>query len=135
MMYEPNNLLKLDNKNVEQLLTVTCKPDGGVDGVPVVKLSEWNSKLLVYYVKLCALRRRPLVLVDINDNTLMSIEDHQNLVTLHDNAEKYLSVIAQTHITKNIDLVWEIINNHLQAIRGTKGVPILWCVLDTVFSK
>ena len=53
-------------------------------------------------------------------------------MTLHENTEKSLTVITQTHITNNIDLVWEIMNDHLEAIRGTKGVTVLWCLHDTV---
>ena len=71
----------------------------------------------------------------INDNALKMIEDHRNLVTLHDNAQKSPPVITQTQITKNIDLVWQIVNDHQEAIRGTNGVPVLWCVCDTVFPK
>ena len=28
--------------------------------------------------------------------------------------------------------MWEILNEHLENIRGTKGLPVLWCVCDTV---
>ena len=66
-----------------------------------------------------------MVLSDINDNTVRIIEDHGNLATLHENTDKSLPVITQSQITKNIDLMWEIVNEHLEAIRGTKGVPIL----------
>ena len=54
---------------------------------------------------------------------------------LHEKAEKSLLVITQTQITNNIDLMWEIVNEHLEAIRGTNEVPVLWCVSDTVFPK
>ena len=134
-MSRPNNVLRLYDKRVEQLVTVARKPGGGVASVPVAELSKWNFKLLVQYVKICELRSRPVVLADINDNSLRSIEYHQNLVTLHENAEKSLPVITQTHITKNIALVWEIVNEHLEASYCTKGVSVLWRVLDTVSSK
>ena len=76
-----------------------------------------------------------MVLDDIDDNSLRSIEDHRNHATIHDNMEKSLLVITQSQINKNIDFVWEIVNQHLEAIRGTKGVPVLWCVCDTVSPK
>ena len=49
--------------------------------------------------------------------------------------EKSPPVINQIQITNKIDLVWEIINEHVEAIRGTKGVTVLWCVCDTVLPK
>ena len=76
-----------------------------------------------------------MVLADTNDNTLRRIEHHRNLVTLHENAEKSPSVITQTQIIKNIDLVWEIVNGNLDAICGTKGMLVLWCVRDTELPK
>ena len=81
MMSGPKNLLRLDDKRVEQFMTVTCKPGEGVSGVPLAGLAEWNFKLTVYYVKLCELSSRPVVLADIHDNSVRSIEDHQNFVT------------------------------------------------------
>ena len=134
-MYGPNNLLRLDNKCVEQLVTVTCNTCKEVTRVPVAKLSEWNFKLCVYYVKICELRSRPVVLTEKNYNSLRSIEYHQNIMNLNENAEKYSPVITQTHITKDIELVWDIMNEHLEDICGTKGVSVIWCVRDTVFSK
>ena len=106
MMYGPNNLLQIDGKCVEQLVTVACKPGGGVAGAPVTELAELNFKLLVYYVKLCELRSRPVVLDDIGDNALRSIKYHRNYATIHGNTEKSPPVITQIQITKNIDLVW-----------------------------
>ena len=44
-------------------------------------------------------------------------------------------MITQSQITNNIDLVWEILNGHVEAIRVTKGVTVLWCVCYTVFPK
>ena len=44
-------------------------------------------------------------------------------------------MITQSQITNNIDLVWEILNGHVEAIRVTKGVTVIWCVLDNVFPK
>ena len=110
MMSMPKNILRLGDKRVEQLLNVACKPGGGVAGVPAAKLDECNFKLLVYYVKLCELRIRPVVLDEIKNNALRSIEDHRNLATLHGNMEKPPPGITQRHISKNIDLVWEIVN-------------------------
>ena len=52
----------------------------------MAELDEWNFKLLIYYAKLCELRRRPVVLADINYNALKMIEYKWNLVTLNDNA-------------------------------------------------
>ena len=101
----------------------------------MAELDKLNFNLLVYFVKLCELRSRPVVLEDINDNTLRSIGNHCNLVTLHNNTEKSAPVINQTQIIKNIYLMWEIINENLEDIGGTKGVPVLWCVCDTVFPK
>ena len=54
-----------------------------------------------------------MVLSDKNDNSLSIIEDHRNLVTLHESSEKSASVINQTQITKNIDLMLYIVNEHL----------------------
>ena len=96
MMSGTKNILRLDDKHVEQIVTVACKSGGGVASVPVTKLDEWNFKLLVYYVKLCEPRIRPVVLADINNNDLRSIEYHQNFMTLHDNAENSPPVITQT---------------------------------------
>ena len=79
------NLLRLDKKCIKKLVTVARKPCRGVAGVSVDKLAEWNFNLLVYYVKLCELKIRTVVMSDINDNSLRSIEDHQNLATPHDN--------------------------------------------------
>ena len=31
--------------------------------------------------------------------------------------------------------MWEIVNDHQEAIRGTKLVPVIRCVRDTVFPK
>ena len=31
--------------------------------------------------------------------------------------------------------MWEIVNDHLETICGTKGVPALCCVCDAVFPK
>ena len=76
-----------------------------------------------------------MVLADINDNALKMIEYQWNLVNLHENAEKSLPVIIQTQITKNIDFVLQIMNDHQEAIRGTNDMPVLWCVCDTVFPK
>ena len=76
-----------------------------------------------------------MVLADINENLLGSIEEHWNLRNLHKNREKSPPVTTQTHITNNIDLVWEIVNEHIEAIRGKKGVPVLWYVHDTILPK
>ena len=62
MMSRPNNILRLDDKRVDQIVTVACKTGWGVDGVDVAELAELNLKLLVYYVKLCDLRSKPVVL-------------------------------------------------------------------------
>ena len=51
-----------------KFVTVACKPGGGVAGVLVAKLAEWNFKFLVYYFKLCKLRSRLVVMVYINNN-------------------------------------------------------------------
>ena len=126
MVSTPNKLLRLDDKYVEQLMTIARRPGGGVAGVPVDELDKWNFNFLVYYVKPCDLSIRRVVLAGIIDN---------DLVTLHDNAEKSPPMITQTHITKNIDLVWEIVNEHLEAICSTKIMPVIWCVFDTVFPK
>ena len=96
-----------------------------MDGVPVAKLAEWDFKLLVYYVKLCNFGNIPVVLANINNNSQRIIEDHQNLATLNEHVENYPSVIIQSHITKNIDLSWEIVNEHLEAIHGKMGVHFL----------
>ena len=112
-------------------MTVARKPGRWVARVSVGKLAKWNFKLLVYYAKLCELRIRPVFLDEINDNALSSIEDHHNISTLRDNIEESLPVITQILITNNIDLVWEIVNGHLEAIYGTKVGPVLWCVYDT----
>ena len=40
MMYGPNNILRIDDKLVEQLVTVACKLCGGVDGVSVPELEK-----------------------------------------------------------------------------------------------
>ena len=85
MMSKPKNLLGLYNKRVKKLVTVDCKPGGGLAVVPVAELAEWNFKLVVYYVKLCELRSRPVVLADIDYNDLRGIEDHRNHATLHEN--------------------------------------------------
>ena len=77
-------------------MTVARDPFGGVDGVPVEELAEWNFKLLVYSVKMCELRSRPVVLADIDDNDLSNIEDHRNLATLHENMEKSPPGITQS---------------------------------------
>ena len=39
-MFGPKNLLQLDGKRVEKLVTVSRKPGGGVDGVHVAKMDE-----------------------------------------------------------------------------------------------
>ena len=44
-------------------------------------------------------------------------------------------MITHIQITNNIDLVWEIVNEHLESICDTKGVPVICCVHDTVFPK
>ena len=44
-------------------------------------------------------------------------------------------MITQSQITKNIDPVWDIVNEHLEAIHVTKHMPVLWCVHDNVFTK
>ena len=69
-----------------------------------------------------------MVLADIDYNSLSIIEYHRNHATLHDTMEKSLPVITQIQITKNIDLVWEIVNEHLESIHFTEGVPVLWYV-------
>ena len=76
-----------------------------------------------------------MVLADIKDNSLSIIADHRNLATLHENTKKSPPVITKSYITKNIDLIWEIVNEHLEATRGTKSVPVLWCARDAVFPK
>ena len=35
----------------------------------------------------------------------------------------------------NVDRLWERVNEYLAGIRGHKGVPIAWCVRDTMFPK
>ena len=72
-MSKPKNLLGLYNKRVKKLVTVDCKSGEGLAVVPVAKLAEWNFKLVVYYVKLCELRSRPVVLSEIDDNALRII--------------------------------------------------------------
>ena len=47
MMSGPKKTLRLDNKRVEQITTFVCNPGGGVVGVTVDELAEWNFKLLV----------------------------------------------------------------------------------------
>ena len=74
MMSGTNNLLWLDNKIVEKLVTVARTPVRGVAGVLVKELAKWNFRLLVYYAKLCDLRIRPVILADTNDNSLRSIK-------------------------------------------------------------
>ena len=69
-----------------------------------------------------------MVLVNINNNALVSIEYHRNLATIHYNIEKSLPMIIQIQITKTIGLLWEIVNDNLEAICGTKGVSVLWFV-------
>ena len=113
MMYGTKNLLRLDDKHVKQLTTVAHKPDRGVAKIPVANLAEWNFKLIVYYVKLCELRIRPVVLAVIDGNALKRIEYYLNHLALHNNMEKYLPVITQSQITKKIDIVWDIVNEHL----------------------
>ena len=131
----PKNILRIDNKRDEKLMTFYRKPDRGVNGITVAELPKWNFKLLVYYVKLCELSSRPVVTAGMDDNTLIIIGDHRKHATIYDNTEKSLLVITHSQTTKNIDLVWEIVNEHLEDIRGTKGVPVIWCVCDTVSPK
>ena len=95
-MYRPKNLLQLYNKRAEQLVTFACNPGVGVAGVPDAELEKCNFKLLVYYVKLCDMRSRPVVLEDIDNNALNSIEYHWDLVILHNNTEKSPPVITKT---------------------------------------
>ena len=56
-------------------------------------------------------------------------------MTFHENAEKSPTVITHIYTTNNIDLVWEIVNEHLEAICGIKGVPVFCCVHNIVFPK
>ena len=72
-MSGPKNLLRIDDTHVKKLLTVARKPGKGVDSIPVEKLAKRSFKLLVFYVKLCELRSRPVVLSEIDDNALRII--------------------------------------------------------------
>ena len=47
MMTVNNIICRRDVIQVENLVSVTCKPGGGGSGVPVANISEWKFKLLV----------------------------------------------------------------------------------------
>ena len=38
-------------------------------------------------------------------------------------------------IKRNVDRLWERVNEYLAGIHGHKGVPIAWCVWETMFPK
>ena len=60
MITGPNILCRLDERRVEHIVSVACKPGGGGRGVSVAELSECNFKLLVYFIKKLHKTSRPI---------------------------------------------------------------------------
>ena len=122
-------------RKFENLVIIACKPGGGGHGVPVANISEWKFKLLVYFIKQSDMTSFPIEMNRIHTIQLCEIEDHRNLKLTHNNSIMTASVSTQSLIDKDIDVVWDLIHEHLESIRGIHGVPIFWCTHSKVFPK
>lgn len=122
-------------RKFENLVIISCKPGGGGHGVPVANISEWKFKLLVYFIKKSDMNSFPIEMNRIHTIHLSEIEDHRNLKLTHNNSIMTASVSTQSLIDKDIDVVWDLIHEHLESIRGIHGVPIFWCTRTKVLPK
>ena len=126
---------RLTDKKLAHLIAVTRKPNVRVTGVAVSALAEWNFKLLVWLVKLQIICSRPVDLGAITPPDLTVHEDLKDTIEKYNNDTIKMPTLTDAMIKLNVDRLWERVNEHLAVIRGHKGVPIGWCVWDSMFPK
>ena len=123
------------NKKLAHLIAVVCKPGGRATGVAVAALAKWDLKLLVWLVKLQTMCIRPVDLGDITPHDLTVHEDLKDTIEKYDNDTIKMPALTDAMIKLNVDRLWEPVNEYLAGIHGHKGVPIAWCVRETMFPK
>ena len=62
-------------------------------------------------------------------------EDSKDTIKKYGNDTINMPTLTDAMIKSNVDRLWERVNKYLAGIRGYKGVPITWCVRDTMFPK
>ena len=98
-------------------------------------LIEWNFKLLVWLVKLQTMCSRPIDLGAITTHDLTVHEDLKDTIEKYSNDTIKMPTLTDAMIKSNVDQLWERVNEYFTGICGYKGVPIAWCVRDTMFPK
>ena len=92
--------------------------------MPVFKLAERNSKLLVYFIKQSDKTSCPIEMKRIHPIHLSEVENHRTLEKTHNNSLVNAPVMTQSLIYNNIYTMWDLFHKHLESIHGKHGVPI-----------
>ena len=101
----------------------------------VYEIAEWNFKLLVYFIKKVDKTILPIGMNSIHTIRLNEVVDRCTLKNNHNNSLVNAPVITQFSIDNNIDVVWYLVQENLESIRGIHGVTIRLCTCTKVFPK
>ena len=76
-----------------------------------------------------------LALGTITTHDLTVHEDMKDTIEKYDNDTINMPTLTDAMFKLNVGRLWERVNEYLAGMHGHKGVPITWCVRDTMFPK